>query len=225
MPISLRVIERKLYRQDFADLRELESWLRRMISNVKDYYSNNKSSQTFEDAERVRKAISNWFVKYNPAYKQNKNHTQAPVPISPEYDVDAEIAMEDMDSETAFAEMGSRPARPRPVYQATPEVEDDTMVDADGDADADADADADEDDNQDAEGDEAEVEDSRASGTRIVLRRGGGAPASARETETPSTTGNMEGAQYSGVPYQGLTFQKAQEKILDTLMKRMDPEE
>lgn len=238
MPISLRVIERKLYRQEFANLSELESWLKRMVTNAKEYYP--KNSQNFEDAEKVRKAASNWFVKFNPAYKKIENYATTPCPIPPHYNVDAELALEDMDSETAATEMGAPPPRPASDHQPTPETapqaadrEDEEMLDADADADAEADApenaqedDAQEDDapEEDAQ-EEAEVEDSRASGTRIVLKRRGAAAAPARESNTPSTTGNIGSTQYSGVPYQGLTFQKAQEKIIDTLMKRMEEDE
>ncbi|CAN8100916.1 unnamed protein product [Discula destructiva] len=246
MPISLRVVERKLYRQEFKTLRELESWLKRMVTNVKEYYP--KNSQEFEDAEKVRKATSNWFVKHNPAYKKVENYAATPIPIPPGYDVDAELAVEDMDPETAVAEMGN-PTQRSSVHRSMPEAagegaagEDEEMIDADADdqdddddADADADADDDVDDDaeadgdvdQDAEGDEAEVEDTRASGNRIVLRRGGGAvrDAPTRETNTPSSTGNMGSAQYSDVPYQGLTFQRAQEKIIDTLIKRKEDDD
>lgn len=221
MPISLRVIERRLHRQEFATLAELESWLKRMVTNAKEYY--NKNTQTFEDAERVRKATSNWMVKFNPAYKKIDNYAATPIPIPPDYDVDAELALEDMDAETAAGQVVERPQRPRPVRQPTPEAadedadgEDEEMPDADADADEDAEADA------DADEDDDDIEDTRASNTRIVLKRRG---ARSRETNTPSTSENKGGMQYSEVSYQGLNFQKAQEKIIDHLMKYMEDEE
>lgn len=223
MPISLRVIERRLYRQEFANLSELESWLKRMVTNAKEYY--NKNTQTFEDAERVRKATSNWMVKFNPAYKKIDNYAATPIPIPPDYDVDLELSLEDMDTETAAGQVVERPQRPRPVHRPSPEAveedadgEDEEMPDADADEDADADADADE----DAEDDEEGIEDTRASNTRIVLKRRG---ARARETNTPSTSGNKGTTSYAEVSYQGLSFQKAQEKLIDHLMKYKEDEE
>lgn len=222
MPISLRVIERRLLRHEFENLSELESWLKRMVTNAKEYY--NKNTQTFEDAERVRKATSNWMVKFNPAYKKIDNYAATPIPIPPDYDVDAELSLEDMDTETAAGQVVERSQRPRPVHRPSPEPErdadgeDEEMPDADADADEDADADADEDDEEDGE----DVEDTRASNTRIVLKRRG---TRARETNTPSTSGNKGSTSYSDVSYQGLTFQKAQEKLIDHLMKYKEDEE
>lgn len=226
MPVSLRVIERRLHRQEFANLSELESWLKRMVMNAKEYY--HKNSTTFEDAERVRKATSNWMVKFNPAYKKVHNYAAIAIPIPPDYDVDAELALEDMPPDLAAGEM---PDRPRPIQQPKQETvdedaegEDEEMEDADADADedaeADADGDADADAGEDAEGDEGEGDVSRGSGTRIVLKRRG---ARSQEAEnTPSTGGDKGDAQYSAVPYRGLNFQQAQEKIIDTLMRRTE---
>lgn len=238
MPVSLRVIERRLHRQEYANLSELESWLKRMVMNAKEYY--HKNSTTFEDAERVRKATSNWMVKFNPAYKKIHNYAATAIPIPPDYDVDAELAVEDLPTDVAAADM---PHHPRPAHQSRQEEveedaegEDEEMLDADadevadededgdgdGDEDQDADADADEDDeaDEDAEEDEVEADASRGSGTRIVLKRRG---ARSQDTEnTPSSGGEKGDAQYSAVPYQGLNFQEAQEKIVDTLMRHTE---
>ena len=45
----------------------LESFLKRMVANAKDY--NQRGSEIFDDAERIRKAVSNYMTKHNPAYK------------------------------------------------------------------------------------------------------------------------------------------------------------
>lgn len=224
MPVSLRVIERRLCRQEFANLSELESWLKRMVMNAKEYY--NKNSTTFEDAERVRKATSNWMVKFNPAYKKIANYAATPIPIPPDYDVDAELALEDMPSELAAGEVLERPPPVEQLRQGAVEEdaegEDEDMLDAGAVEDADEDADADADGEADVDGDDGEADMSRVSGTRIVLKRRG---ARSQETEnTPSTSGDKGDTQYSEVPYQGLNFQQAQEKIIDTLMRRQDEE-
>lgn len=49
-----------------------------MVQNAKDF--NDKKSLIFEDAERVRKGASNWFVKHNPAYN-DKNYVARPTPV------------------------------------------------------------------------------------------------------------------------------------------------
>lgn len=201
---------------------ELESWLKRMVSNAKEYYP--KQSQTFEDAERVRKATSNYMVKTNPAYKKITNYAATACPIPPDYDVDAELALEDMPSDVAAGEVRQRPPPVRAsAQQSEPEAGDE---DAEGDdeemLDADADGEADEDADAGADADKTEGDVGRGSNTRIVLKR-----RSARSQEmenSPSTTGDKGEIQYSEVPYKGLTFQQAQEKIIDALMRRQDEE-
>lgn len=218
MPVSLRVIERRLHRYEFANMTELESWLKRMVSNAKEYYS--KQSQTFEDAERVRKATSNYMVKTNPAYKKIPNYAATACPIPPDYDVDAELALEDMPSDVAAGEVQQRPPPVRaPIQQSQPEAGDE---DAEGDDEEMPDADAGGHADQDADAVKTEGDVGRGSNTRIVLKRRG---ARSQEAEnSPSTTGDKGEIQYSGVPYKGLTFQQAQEKIIDTLMRRQDEE-
>ncbi|KAL8774804.1 MAG: hypothetical protein Q9209_000743 [Squamulea sp. 1 TL-2023] len=56
----------------------VESDLRRMILNAKSF--NEKSSQIFSDAEKIRKAISNFMVENNPAY-QSKDYKPFPTPV------------------------------------------------------------------------------------------------------------------------------------------------
>lgn len=226
MPVSLRVIERRLYRHELKDMSELESWLKRMVNNAKEYYPRN--SQTYEDAERVRKATSNYMVKTNPAYK-SQTYAATPAPIPSNFDVDAELAAEELPSDMAANEMPPRPPQQQqapvelqgrrdqpqyPVDEEDAEGEDEEMLDAELDGeddeadDADADADA-----------------SRGANTRIVLKRRG---QRSNETEdTPdalSTSGDKGDGQYSEVSYQGLNFQQAQEKIVDEMMRRTEEE-
>jgi hypothetical protein len=49
-----------------------------MVQNAKDF--NDKRSLIYEDAERVRKGASNWFVRHNPAYN-DRNYVAKPTPI------------------------------------------------------------------------------------------------------------------------------------------------
>ena len=56
----------------------LESDLKRLIQNAKDF--NATSSKIYEDAERIRKALSNFMPKHNPAYN-DKDYRAAPTPL------------------------------------------------------------------------------------------------------------------------------------------------
>lgn len=69
--------------QDFEydTLEGLESDLKRMVQNAKDY--NNSKSSIFEDAERIRKALSNFMPKHNPAYLR-EDYRAYPTPIPQE---------------------------------------------------------------------------------------------------------------------------------------------
>ncbi|ROW14220.1 hypothetical protein VPNG_04271 [Cytospora leucostoma] len=230
MPVSLRVIERRLYRQEFADMSELESWLKRMVNNAKEYYP--RHSQTYEDAERVRKATSNYMVKTNPAYK-SQTYAATPAPIPPDFDVDAELAAEELPSEMAANDMSTRlPQQQQPLQR--PEQQDPTQQltgeeDAEGEDEEMLDAEGEEDDGEadDGEADaDADVDANRGSNTRIVLKRRGQRSNETEDTpDAPSTSGDKGDGQYSEVSYQGLTFQQAQEKIVDELMRRTEEDE
>src|SRR2546429_9965293 len=50
--------------------------MKRLISNAKSY--NSKSSEIFSDAEKVRKMLSDFMRKNNPAYLANPNHITQP---------------------------------------------------------------------------------------------------------------------------------------------------
>ncbi|KAH8744903.1 hypothetical protein F5883DRAFT_439487, partial [Diaporthe sp. PMI_573] len=185
MPVSLRVIERRLCRHELANMTQLESWMKRMVNNAKEFYS--RGSQTYEDAERVRKATSNYMVKTNPAYKKIPNYAATPAAAPPDWD--------------------------HSTGEEDAEGEDEDMPDAEGDAD---DGDA-------ADGD-ADI--SRGSNTRIVLKRRGARSSGTEGTpDARSTSDNKGGAQFSEVPYQGLNFQQAQEKLVDELSTRQEEDD
>ena len=67
LPIALDTIEEKLARREFQDTSALESDFKRMIANAKSY--NEKTSQIYADAEKIRKIVSVFMEKENPAYK------------------------------------------------------------------------------------------------------------------------------------------------------------
>jgi hypothetical protein len=200
MPISLKIIERKLHNQDFKNLSELESFFKRMVTNAKEFYP--KNSEIFEDAERVRKALSNYMTKTNPAYKLIPNYscqaTPFPEDVQPESEEHSGVAA------AAAAAEGV-------------EGEDE---DAEGDEDA-------EDDEEDVEGEDDEGdEEEDGNPRRIVLKRKGpGRPprAGSEQARKLDKSGRVKADhEYEGVPYKGLSFQQAQEKIVEELIRKPD---
>ena len=123
MPIALDTIEEKLKRREFTNLTNLESYCKRMISNAKEY--NQKGSEIYDDAERIRKALSNFMTKNNPAYKK-PGYVAFPTPLpaedppedEEEGDEDAEGSDEDaegdVDIETPDPAPPSKRQRGRP---------------------------------------------------------------------------------------------------------------
>jgi hypothetical protein len=68
----------KLERHEYPTLSTVESDIKRMVSNAKQY--NDDKSTVYQDAERIRKALSNFMTKHNPAYK-DPNYVAVPTPI------------------------------------------------------------------------------------------------------------------------------------------------
>jgi hypothetical protein len=78
MPLSLDIIEKRLEDRYYDNLTALESDIKRMVQNAKDY--NDSRSEVFADAERIRKALSNFMPRHNPAY-QDPEYRAVPTPI------------------------------------------------------------------------------------------------------------------------------------------------
>lgn len=189
MPISLETIEQKLQNGEFQNLSELESYFKRMISNAKEWFP--RSSSTFDDAERVRKAVSNYMTKTNPAY-QTRGYQAVPTPLPPEGLVQAESQEEAVDEDA--------------------EGEED---DATGDA-----------YDEEADGDEPGTTPRKRS---IILKRRGPGRSSRNSMSTPQDTprksiSTRPDHQYEDVPYKGLTFQQAQEKLVEEMLRHKEPE-
>jgi hypothetical protein len=96
MPIALDTIEEKLKRREFPNLTSLESYCKRMISNAKEY--NQKGSEIYDDAERIRKALSNFMTKNNPAYKK-PGYVAFPTPLPAEDPLEEEQEDAEEDAE------------------------------------------------------------------------------------------------------------------------------
>ena len=78
MPLSVNMIEGKLERHEYHNMTEVEGDLKRVVQNAKDY--NDSRSEIFQDAERIRKALSNFMPKHNPAY-EDPDYRAVPTPV------------------------------------------------------------------------------------------------------------------------------------------------
>ena len=78
MPLALDTIEAKLERREYPNLTTLESDVKRLVANAKGY--NEKTSELFADAERIRKMVSHFMQKHNPAYR-DPNYAAFPTPL------------------------------------------------------------------------------------------------------------------------------------------------
>lgn len=70
--------QNKLDTRQYGNMTALESDLKRMVQNAKEF--NATGSKVYEDAERIRKALSNFMPKHNPAYKDEDYRAQ-PTPV------------------------------------------------------------------------------------------------------------------------------------------------
>lgn len=123
MPLSLNIVENKLMNGDYDTMEKLESDLKRMVQNAKDY--NSSKSEVFEDAERIRKALSNFMPKHNPAY-QNPDYRAYPTPIP-------QTLIDKMAQTTAVVETPSVPEKVKLVFNRGSRRRQSHAVSTDGD--------------------------------------------------------------------------------------------
>lgn len=211
LPISLEVIENKLNAGEFATLTELESYCKRMVTNAKEYFPRN--SQMYDDAERVRKALSNYMVKNNPAY-QTKGYTAVPTPLPADDPDDAEDANGNNNAEEE--EEDAEGEEEEEQSDGEPSDADDDGDDVDGEGE-----DEDEDEEDDEEDDTEEVV--------VPKRRGPGRPPKnpvlhAKKMAAKAAKQEKADSQYENVPYKGLNFQQAQEKLVEELIRKREEE-
>ncbi|KAI9811352.1 MAG: hypothetical protein M1827_005512 [Pycnora praestabilis] len=134
LPLAIDVVEAKLNNREYPTLTTVESDMKRMVNNAKSF--NEKSSEVYADAERIRKMLSNWMPKHNPAY-QNPKYVAFPTPLPEEAekaDTDPDADAEgDIEVEEEIVEKPRRPinagrqALAKPVNgraTSTPAVED-----------------------------------------------------------------------------------------------------
>lgn len=164
MPLAIDTIEAKLRRKEFPNLSALESYFKRMISNAKEY--NQRGSEVYEDSERLRKALSNFMTRWNPAYK-TPGYVATPVPI------------------------------PSTLSQ-TDEPASDGEADADGEPDPDVESQS------------------------MAKRKPGRPPKNPQAPQRSSETPALSEFQYAGVSFEGLSFQQAQEKIIEDMIRKKE---
>jgi hypothetical protein len=214
LPLSLEVIERKLKDRQYPTLSSLESDFKRLVSNAKE--TNDRNSTIFGDAERVRKAVSNLMVKHNPAYKAgNYQAVPTPLPPTPEPEYDDDNEENDVETGTGKQDTGEQevePASPSDVEDAEAEEEDEEQDDVE--------VDEQEDEDDDGDNDEPQQRDRRES----ISRKPESGPS--RDSVTParrtvSRTGKAD-HHYENVPFKGLNFQQAQEKIIEEMIRKKE---
>ncbi|KAI2614845.1 Bromodomain-containing protein [Hypoxylon sp. NC1633] len=236
LPLSLELIERKLKKGEYTKLSAVESDFKRLVSNAKEV--NERSSMAFGDAERVRKAVSNLMVKYNPAYKSgNYQAVATPLPPTPEPD-DSEEEEEDEDAD---GEEEQRDAVVEDDSQDTPMADVDDVDDAEAEEVAEEaeeaeeevvdderdEEDGEEDEEDEDEEDEDEEEDEDGEPSPAVRRRRPGRPpknpaAHARKVAARGPTPGKADTHYENKSYKGLNFQQAQEKIVEEMLRKKD---
>ncbi|PHH72504.1 hypothetical protein CDD82_5934 [Ophiocordyceps australis] len=227
MPIALETIEQKLNKGDFQNLAQLESYFKRMICNAKEFYP--RSSSTYEDAERVRKALSNYMTKTNPAYG-TRGYQAHPTPLPPEdasqdeeNDTDAQDKQEEQETQApAQADKAHDPQTQESGDQAPDKPDDDHEDDQEQNEDAQGDEEVDE----AADKQDDSMTSGRSSRRRsIVLKRRGSSripktqAAQARESPRRSVVPARPDHQYFNVPYKDLNFQQAQEKAVEEMLR------
>ncbi|RDA90754.1 hypothetical protein CP533_2978 [Ophiocordyceps camponoti-saundersi (nom. inval.)] len=176
MPISLETIEEKLNNGEFETLAELESYFKRMISNAKEFYP--RSSTIYDDAERVRKALSNYMTKRNPAYS-TRRYQAHPTPLPPE-----DQQKEEADEEAGEADDNGEQVADQADEEMKDEEDEDKKDDKEEEAEKEekeekeeagdaGDAEAeDAEEKEDAEAEDAGVEDAEADGAEGAADKG-----------------------------------------------------
>lgn len=87
-----------MHRREYPTLTTLESDLRRMVSNAKSF--NEKSSELFSDAEKIRKLVVSYMSQNNPAYETGTYAPfSTPVPVDWRERLQAEGESHDLDAE------------------------------------------------------------------------------------------------------------------------------
>lgn len=104
LPLALDTIEGKLKRNEYPTVTTIESDLKRLVQNAKDY--NDPNSVIYDDAEKIRKNVSNFMKQHNPAYKvEGYSAFATPIP-------NARATVKLLNGATDQSESTDKPKRP-----------------------------------------------------------------------------------------------------------------
>ncbi|KAI9805429.1 MAG: hypothetical protein M1825_000680 [Sarcosagium campestre] len=78
LPLSINMIEDGLAHGEYPNMTRLESDMKRLVANAKSY--NERGSELFSDAERIRKILCDFMKKNNPAYN-DPDYVSFPTPL------------------------------------------------------------------------------------------------------------------------------------------------
>lgn len=193
MPISLETIEQKLHNREFTNLTELESYVKRMVCNAKEWY--NRNTLPYEDAERVRKALSNYMTVLNPAYKNTPGYTATPTPLPPAQESDVYINNVHMQSMQPMPPI--QHMQPVPMSVGSSNVLGENSIGS---------------------------RNSNATTPLTIPKKRGPRPSVMESTPSTPLEGKRESS-FHDLPYDKLTFQQAQEKIVESAIRRKDEED
>ncbi|KAI9651801.1 MAG: hypothetical protein M1831_007583 [Alyxoria varia] len=118
-PIAIDTIEEKLKNREYPNMNALDSDVKRMVANAKQF--NESKSEIYSDAERVRKMTFNYMVKANPSYKKSAPQPQpTPVPAGSEKKGPLKLALKKSTTNgTKIKESQSSPQLEPPSAQAS----------------------------------------------------------------------------------------------------------
>lgn len=175
----------------------LESDVKRLVANAKSY--NEKTSELFADAERIRKMCCNFMTRHNPAYKDPK-YVAFPTPLPEEAEASETPSTVEKSLKIKPLQMTSSEVKAREAKLGKKAM---SPVDADGDATMD-----------DTAG---------RKGTRSTRK-----PSAARAASVSLTNGKEKQPTPAGddgtSPFAGKSFQIAQEQIISELITLKDEE-
>lgn len=220
MPIALETVEEKLSKGYFKNLAELESYFKRMIANAKEFYP--RSSAVFDDAERVRKALSNYMTKNNPAY-QTRNYQAVATPLPPE-NGEEEQGQEEEQEQKQDEELDATDDDAK----GEDEEKEGGNVKEEEDRGEDEEEEGEEEEEEEEEQEEQEAEPTSRR-RPIILKRNGPGRLSRNSTgfaDSPrrAKPNGRPDYEYHNVPFKGLSFQQAQEKLVEELLRYKEPE-
>ncbi|KAI1809770.1 Bromodomain-containing protein [Poronia punctata] len=249
LPLSLGVIERKLKDKEYPHLSSLESDFKRLVSNAKE--TNDRGSTIFGDAERVRKAVSNLMVKHNPAYKSG-NYQAVPTPLPPtpgpeeedepdekeEDDNNVEDNDDENDGISSTMDAGADHVDEAEAEGEDEESDQDEEDEKAEDEEQEGGEEKDEDNDENEDNEDNENEDKQENGNdnndddgpqprrrRASTTRKSETGAS-RDSATPARRSVQRQGKadhhYENVPFAGLSFQQAQEKVVEELIRHKE---